>query len=298
MSRQKWLQFRRSMPFIVVGSLLFLAVVYFVGYTLSKPALRDVSPAPDYPPFRPVSFSSESGSQLQGWFATHSDRAGGVVLIHGLRADRRNMINRAEFIYEAGYSVLIFDLQAHGESSGTMITFGFLEALDARAAVTFLRKQLPDEPLAAIGTSLGGAACILGPHPIDVDALILEAVYPNIRKAVKNRLRLKLGWAGIVLEPLLTFQLKLKAGIKLEDLRPAESISMIKTPVLIMAGEVDQRTTLADSQLLFNAAPEPKDFWVLAGAAHIDFHRHAALEYEKRVLRFLRRHLHEKANTE
>jgi hypothetical protein len=35
------------------------------------------------------------------------------------------------------------------------------------------------------------------------------------------------------------------------------------------------------------AAPEPKTLWVGPGAAHVDFHRFAAAEYEHRVLEFL-----------
>jgi alpha-beta hydrolase superfamily lysophospholipase len=65
-------------------------------------------------------------------------------MAHAVRADRRSMLGRAEFLHRAGYSVLLFDAQAHGESPGDRITFGYLEALDAAAAVSFAVARDPD----------------------------------------------------------------------------------------------------------------------------------------------------------
>jgi cephalosporin-C deacetylase-like acetyl esterase len=41
-----------------------------------------------------------------------------------------------------------------------------------------------------------------------------------------------------------------------------------------------------DSRALFNAAQEPKEGWVVQGAAHENLHRFAKTEYERRVLQF------------
>ena len=276
---------------VAVGVLGFLGTAVYFGSLLAQPVPQSAGPIPEHPPLQAVSFASKSGSTLQGWFGRQGGRSGGIVLLHGVRGNRTSMLGRARFLYEAGYSVLMFDFQAHGESDGDRITFGFLEALDARAAVGFLRQQLPDEPIAAIGTSLGGAACVLGSEPIEVEALVIEAVYPHVHKAIKNRLRLRFGHAGDWLAPLFTFQLPLRTGIDLADLRPAANISRIRAPILIVAGEQDQRTTLADSRQLFRAAPEPKQLWRVPGARHVDFHRYASSEYEERVLEFLQTYL-------
>lgn len=57
--------------------------------------------------------------------------------------------------------MLLFDFQAHGESPGDHITFGFLESRDARAALDFVHRELPGQLVAALGISLGGAAAVL-----------------------------------------------------------------------------------------------------------------------------------------
>src|SRR4029077_21015743 len=110
--------------------------------------------------------------------------------------------------------------------------------------------------------------CLLGPQPLDVDAMVLEAVYPDIRDAVANRLRLRFGRLAPWLAPLLTAQVEPRWGIRLDQLRPIDAVTRVRVPILIIAGTEDLRTTLADSRRLFDAAPAPKQFWAVPGAAH------------------------------
>jgi len=262
-----------------------------MGSLLVEPVRRPIGEPPSDLPFEDVEFQSGSGNQLHGWFLMGDSGAGGVVLLHGVRSDRRSMVGRARFLHQQGYSVLLFDFQSHGESTGDRITFGHLESLDARAAVHFLRNRLPGEPVAAIGTSLGGVACVLGTTPLPIDALVLEAVYPDVKQAIRNRLTLRLGPIGPLVSPLLIYQMKPRLGVSPEQLRPLDAISTIRAPVLIIAGVRDRRTTIEESAALFFAAPEPKEFWQIEDAAHVDFHRHSPEEYEDTVSDFLRKYL-------
>lgn len=277
-----------------VAALAGCLALYLFGSSLGKPAHRQIGAAPEVLPLTAVTFLSESGARLSGWLLVSSKSNAGVVLVHGIRADRTSMLDRAKFLFEAGYSVLLFDLQAHGESSGDRITFGALEALDVQAAVNYLR--ILTDGVGVIGRSLGGAACVLGPRPLTADALVLEAVYPDIRDAVRNRLRLRLGRLGAYLAPLLTIQIKPRIGISPDELRPEDRITDVTAPVLILGGEQDRRTTAEETLRLYEAAPEPKELWLVPGGRHEDLHRHAPIEYEKRVLSFLERYLKGQAN--
>ena len=112
--------------------------------------------------------------------------------------DRTRSVLRA-----AGYATLLIDFQATGESPGEAITFGWRERFDVIAAVTRIRQELPGERIGIIGTSLGGAATVLAARELDVQAAVLEAVYPSIDVAVENRLRMRLGSIGAAMSPLL-----------------------------------------------------------------------------------------------
>src|SRR5262249_28582807 len=150
------------------------------------PAQAEIGPPPADLGAEPVAFASASGALLKGWFVPGRPGGGAVVLMHGIRANRLVMLRRARRLKEEGFAVLLFDFQAHGESIARHMSFGRWEALDAAAAVDFLHQRLPRERIAAIGQSLGGAATLLGPAPLPVDALVLESVYDDIVHALAN----------------------------------------------------------------------------------------------------------------
>lgn len=275
---------------VLLCGIVGFAGIYRAGSLLIAPAPSEAGPIPDDLPLSEVSFDSASGNRLSGWLAaTQSNCA--VILMHGIRANRRSMLGRARFLFEAGYNVLLFDFQGHGESSGEHITFGHLKKLDATAAVAFMKAVRPDADVAVIGTSLGGAAAVLSAPNLGADAVIIEAVYPTIERAVINRLSLHVGGLAELLAPALLVQLNARLGFDAEELRPIDHITSLDAPVFVIAGSEDERTPTRDSRELFARARDPKDFWLIEGAAHQDFHRYAAADYENRVLSFLGEHL-------
>lgn len=211
---------------------------------------------------------------------------GVVLLLHGVRGSRKDMLTRAEFLSKAGYSLLLIDFQAHGESPGRQITFGYLESRDVEATLQFAAQQFPGERIGVIGVSLGGAATLLAGPPAKIDALVLEMVYPSIQEAITDRLAIRLGPYAPLMTPLLSLQIEPRFGISCNQLRPIDHVRNATMPKLFIAGAEDQHTTLAESRRMFAATSEPKELWVVEGARHMDLHAKAHEEYERRVLRF------------
>jgi fermentation-respiration switch protein FrsA (DUF1100 family) len=281
---------------------LLCAAVLIVGLKLSSPAPATVGPIPpELPGATAVLFPSSSGSMIHGWWVPGRTPGGGIViLIHGVRANRLQMIRRAHTLQEHAFSALLFDLQAHGESPGQRITFGKLEALDVEAAVGFARSRLPGEHIGIIGVSLGGASAVLATPPLTIDALILEAVYPDIDAALANRLRAGLGpligpIATPILAPLFKLLLPPIIGVTPAELRPIDRIGSVTAPLLIASGDQDLSTPITEAQDLFDHAPPPKHFWQVHGAAHVDLERVDPPAYWQSVLPFLTEHLQQRS---
>ena len=245
----------------------------------------------DTPGARRIELESRSGSTIRGWFAPGRPGSGAVVLLHGIGASAADMLARARFLRSAGYSVLAIDFRGHGASGGARPTYGGLESWDALAAVQFLRAALPSERIGVIGISMGGAAALLGPAPLPVQVLVLESVYPTIRDGIRNRLRAWLGPIGSALTPLAMRWLFPRDGVAAQDLRPVDRVHEQTAPVFVIAGSIDGYTPLAESRELFERAPEPKAFWSVEGAGHVDLYAFAGAEYERRVGDFLARYL-------
>lgn len=283
---------RRGLIWVVLvafsgGVLASLAV----GELLTRPASRRVGAAPADLPTRVVEIPVVSGERVFGWWVPGDPGKGAVLLLHGIRSDRSSLVGRARFLHRAGYSVLMLDLPAHGESDGSRITFGALEAEGVAVAVQFLRRERPGERVGVIGSSLGAASVVLARLSPRPDAVVLEAMYPTIEEALANRLTQRLGaWSAVLVTPLL-WQLPLRTGVRPDQLRPIERLGRLGAPVLIASGSDDRHTTWAETERLFAAAAAHKELWRVDGAAHEDLHAFHPERYEEVVLNFLGRFL-------
>jgi pimeloyl-ACP methyl ester carboxylesterase len=260
------------------------------GCVLARPVHANIDLPLDAGDMSEVSFPSLSGSTLRAWFVPGRAGFGAVLLLHGVGANRTSMLGRIRFLHARGYAVLAPDFQAHGESPGEHVTYGLRESLDAAAAVEYLRRAAADERIGVIGVSMGGAAALVGPTPLNVDAMVLESVYPTFRLAVADRLKVWLGPLGVfgpALAPLLINLVGPHVGVRGDSLRPIASITNVREPVLVLTGSEDRYTPLREAQALFDQIRAPKRFWEVAGAGHEDLHAFAPEEYERVVGSFL-----------
>lgn len=286
---------KRFLRLLISGTVCLLVVVGFSiyqGQQLLAPVPRIIGPPPDHSGGETIRFQSKSGNQIAGWLTETEKAAGAVLLLHGIRADRRSMVGRAKFLSELGYHTLAIDLQAHGESTGNQITLGQLEAMDAAAGVAYLQSRYEGTPVAVIGTSLGGAAALIADYEHPPEAMVLEAVFADIETSIANRLEIRFGRLGRRLTPLATWPMKPLFDIDVSQLNSVRAAEFVFTPVLVIYGSEDRRARPAESKTLYAALQGPKQIWEVKGAAHVDFHGVAKEEYEKRVAEFIATHLH------
>jgi pimeloyl-ACP methyl ester carboxylesterase len=259
-------------------------LVWAAGSILAAPSNGPV-PAPA-PPGRVVRLTAVDGTAIAGSFWPGVRAQGpAVLLLHGINNDRTSLRRHAEWLNGLGYAVLAIDFRGHGASAAVERTFGWREAEDARAAFDWLKRGAPDRKVGVIGVSLGGAAALLGDDgPLPVEAMVLHAVYPDLRKAIANRIAQVAGSpVAIVGEPLLSYQSWPRYGIPPERIAPIEGLKRYRGSILIVAGSKDLSTTLEDSRRLYAAAPGAKALWVVDGADHVATSKLWTDDYRARV---------------
>jgi uncharacterized protein len=278
---------RRIAVALAVSLLILAAGAAAVGALLTRPVNGPV-PAPA-PPGRVIRLAASDGVPVAAsyWPGARADGPA-VLLLHGVNNTRGRMSAQALWLNRLGYAVLAIDFRGHGESGAAARSFGLHEARDAEAALAFLRAAAPDRRVGLIGISQGGAAALLGDRgPLPVQAMVLHAVYPDLRTAIRNRL----GRAGSpllarLLEPLLSYQSRTRYGVWPDRIAPIDGLRRFSGPVLIVAGTADRDTRAADTRALYAAAPGPKRLWLVDGADHVATSILWDDEYRRRVERF------------
>ena len=283
---------------VLVAFVVGVLLLWYAGGEMTESAARAIGRPPLPLGARNVTFASASGSLIHGWMTNGTPGQGTVLLLHGLRGDRREMLARAGFLHRLGYGVLLIDFQAHGESRGSVVTFGDLESRDVVAALQYLHHELPQEPLAVLGVSLGAAAYVLAADGrAKVSAVVLDSLYPTVDEAMAQRMRRFVGPVAPLLAPLLVMQLHPRLGIDPDKLRPLARMDRVDAPVLMISGARDPNTLSGLTQSMYSSVPEPKELWIVAGAGagagtgREDLQRDAPAEYERRVGDFLARYL-------
>ena len=269
--------------------------LWWLGSTLVAPRPAVVGPPPTDLHAREVRIAVPQAPPVAGWWIAGKPGRASVLLLHGIRSDRRAMLGRARLLSQHGYAVLLVDLPAHGESPGDAITLGWREAAAVTAARDWMQRERPGEKRAVIGVSLGGASVLLGPQPSGFDAVVLEAVYSDARQAIRNRIAMRLGDTAATLSPLLAMQAGLRLGIPVRELAPIDRIAGLGAPVLVVAGGQDRHTLPAESRAMYDRARASKSFWLLPDAAHVDFLAHDPDGYADHVIGFLDRQLDDPA---
>jgi uncharacterized protein len=264
------------------------AALIWISYQLIRPNHSVVGAIPSGLSAETVQLNTRFGT-VAGWYLKRNSDAA-LLLLHGLRSNRTQMLGRAKFLAEQGYSVLLVDLYAHGESDGDRITFGLKESSAVPASVRFL-KERGAANIGAIGLSLGSAAVLLSERPTGLSAAVLESPYATLEQAVENRLRVRIGGAAKLAKYLLLLQAPIWLGVSADRLRPLEAAATFDAPTLIVGGEIDLNALPAEAKGIYARINQPKELWLIKDAGHVDFHSLVKEEYERRVTGFFNKFL-------
>lgn len=286
MQRRQRLNRRRLALGAALLLLLGVTASWLVGSILVRPTPSAVPQAP--PPASDLTLKSSDGLAIAATYRPGRSASGpAVLLLHGNNASRAATAANAAWLARQGYAALTIDLRGHGESASAPRSFGLHESRDAAAALSWLKQR--HRRVAVVGISLGGASALIGEDgPLPADALILQAVYPDIRSAIRNRIAGLLGRPpALLLEPLLSYQSHLRLGEPPSRFSPLRAIARYQGPVLLIGGAADTHTPPSETRALYDAAPGRKALWIAPGLDHPAVSDIASDAYRSRLAAFL-----------
>ena len=239
----------------------------------------------------PVRLTTDDGVHLAAWYVPSTNRAA-VVVLHGAGATRSNILAQAAALARGGFGVLMVDARGHGASGGRAMDFGWQGDLDVAAATDYLaqRADVDTNRIGVVGISMGGEEAI-GASGANRAIRAVVAEGATARVAGDNAwLSDQYGARGGLTEQLHHARDLVTGALtsapQPQTLRSAAAASAGTKYMLITAGhDVDERFA---AEYIAGGARGRTQIWTVANAAHAAGFRVAPLEWERRVVAFLR----------
>jgi uncharacterized protein len=245
--------------------------------------------------YRDVSVQSIDGNTIHGWYIPSTNGAG-VILQHGFKSDREELLEEAAILANRGYGVLVSSIRAHDVNEGELIAFGLREMPDIDAWVKFLQQQEGIESIGMLGNSLGGSLIIqYAAANKDIKAVVAHSAFSSMRDTINTSVRYFTDLPAFPFASLIRFWAEQEIDGDIEDIDAKKWIGNISPrPILILHSISDIAISSESGELLFAAAAEPKELWQVEGVQHAAFDTQLPQEFENRVLRFFDRFLLER----
>ncbi|MCC7010774.1 MAG: alpha/beta hydrolase [Acidobacteria bacterium] len=244
--------------------------------------------------YQDVAVTTSDGLRLVGWYVP--PRNGALVLLqHGYKSHRGEMLNEAAMLARHGYGSLLTTVRGHDMSDGDLITFGSGEMRDLEAwhALAPTLSGVDVGRLGIIGNSFGGTLAIefAADHPA-LAAVVANSAFSSLRDTVETSVRYFTGLPPFPFAPLITFWAEREAGFRTDDVDAKRWIGRLSPrPVLLMQGGRDVVISPESGRKLYEAAREPKTLWFAPDLGHTRFDTAAPEEYEQRVVGLFDRYL-------
>jgi len=255
--------------------------------------LPDKTPADYNMPYKDVTVISD-GLKLVGWFVP-SENGAVIIMQHGYKATRKEMLNEAEMMHHHGYGVLLTTVRAHDYSEGEMITFGMKEIDDMDAWYQYLisRDDVDPDKIGILGNSYGGMLSIqYAAQNTNIKAVVANSAFSSLNDTVSTSVTYFTNLPAFPFAPLIVMWAERETGFKTDDIDTTKWIAKISPrPVFLMQGGADVVVSPGSGQRLYDAAGEPKELWYDPALGHVEFDEQRAAEYEKRVSAFFDKYL-------
>lgn len=221
-------------------------------------------------PLEEVWLPVDESVTIFGWFINAGPTKPVFLWCHGNAGNISHRLENIRELYRRGFSVFIFDYRGYGRSTGTPSEPGMYQ--DALAGYDYVlnRRGIASSRIVVFGRSLG--ACVAGEVAIlrPSAGIILEGAFPSIQAMSDHH------YLGLPARWLLNV-----------DFNLAEKVTKLRRPLLVIHGEKDSIVPVALGRQVYDAAHEPKHWFVVVGAEHNDVPFVGGTAYFQKITSFV-----------
>ena len=214
--------------------------------------------------FKNIDIKTKDNINLKGWFHLKDPKKKTILFFHGNAGTLDNRIYKLNSLGNLDVNFLIIAWRGYSGSTGKPSEFGLYQ--DAKSALNWLNlKGVTDEKIILYGESLGTSVAIEVGQNKDFAGVILETPFTSMVDVGKTKY------------PFFPVSLLLK-----DKYESDKKIKNIKSPILIMHGEVDKIVPFWMGEKIYQLANEPKYSYFTKYDDHM-------MEYNEKLLNELKK---------
>ena len=193
-----------------------------------------------------------------------------AICFHGYKSTAvKDFCGGSKHFLARGINVLAVDQRSHGESGGSVISFGINERFDVLAWCSWAKERFGDRPFYIVGVSMGAATVLLSAGldlPANVKCIMADCPYASPREIIKTV-------AGYMHIPgwTIVFAIlgaKIFGHFDLSDISAVDTVAESKVPILIIHGLADDFVPERMSEEIAEKNPSIVTRVTVAGAGH------------------------------
>ncbi len=168
------------------------------------------------------------------------------------------------------------------------MTLGYREINDFLGAVEYVKQRAPQTRLGTMGYSMGGSVAIMATaRTQEIEALVADSAFATHKSAIEYAVRRTLHMPFALFDWVTDLLLWLRAGYHFNQVEPLRDIGRIAPrPVLLIHGLKDTIVDPHDAPLLYNAASDPKELWLLPDVDHCGAYFADRIAYTQKIIDF------------
>ncbi len=243
-------------------------------------------------PHEDVWITSEDGLKLHGTWFPREDETKVVICFHGYTSQGMNdYIGLSGYYLKRGYSMLLVDERAHGQSEGEYIGFGCLDRKDALGWIGWVLKECGESVQILLhGTSMGGSTVLMASGlelPPQVKGIVSDCAFTSPKYVFTHVLHTMYHLPAFPMIQIADRVNKEKAGYGLDECNAAREVQKATVPILFIHGEADTFVPCRMCKEIYENCASPKQILTIPGAAHAESYYKDTAAYEQALDTFI-----------
>lgn len=239
-----------------------------------------------------VYLMSADGLKLHATWFPQGDRKKTVICFHGYTSKgMSDYIGLSDYYMRNGYSMLLVDERAHGDSEGTYIGFGCLDRLDAVRWIQWVVDTCKEEVQILLhGTSMGGATVLMASSlalPEQVKGIISDCGFTSPKEVFTHVLHSMYHLPAFPIIQIADLVNKKRAGYGLDECNAAREVRKVTRPILMIHGSGDTFVPCSMCETIYENCSSPKQKLIVEGAAHAESYYKDTQAYEAALDEFI-----------